>query len=207
MPPKASGKPKKSKKSAKPGWMADDVWAVSQDLPALLNSFAGIKSDQPSKSKTGGKSDRPATPGKAGKSAKPEPLPNIPKAQVPSEALILISSSSLACASCFDDASTVQPRLLSCCGPHHGYLQAGLFLWQQLLPKKAAAQREELLKLDIAGVSLTLLPSCIAVSIPGQLWHQASTWLCRTKLFWGNCIITLNIIQYMHATVKQLIRS
>lgn len=31
--------------------------------------------------------------------------------------------------------------------------QAGLFLWQQLLPKKAAAQREELLKLDIAGVS------------------------------------------------------
>lgn len=82
MPPKASGKAKKSKKSAKPGWMAEDVWAVSQDLPALLNSFAGLKSDQPSKSNKGGKSDRPATPGKAGKGAKPEPLPSIPKAQV-----------------------------------------------------------------------------------------------------------------------------
>jgi len=32
-------------------------------------------------------------------------------------------------------------------------LQAGLILWQQLLPKKAAAPREELLKLDLAGVS------------------------------------------------------
>lgn len=82
MPPKAAGKAKKSKKTAKPGWMADEVWAVSQDLPALLNSFVGLKSDQPSKSKAGGKSDRPATPGKAGKGAKPEPLPNIPKAQV-----------------------------------------------------------------------------------------------------------------------------
>lgn len=82
MPPKASGKAKKSKKSPKPGWMADEVWAVSQDLPALLNSFAGVKSDQPSKSKPGGKSDRPATPSKAGKGAKPEALPNIPKAQV-----------------------------------------------------------------------------------------------------------------------------
>lgn len=26
-------------------------------------------------------------------------------------------------------------------------------LWQQLLPKKAAAPREELIKLDLAGVS------------------------------------------------------
>ena len=32
-------------------------------------------------------------------------------------------------------------------------LQAGLILWQQLLPKKASAQREELLKLDLPGVS------------------------------------------------------
>lgn len=82
MPPKKDGKAKKSKKSAKPEWMADDVWAVKQDLPALLNSFAGVKSDKPSKSDKGGKSDKPATPGKAGKAAKPEPLPNIPKAQV-----------------------------------------------------------------------------------------------------------------------------
>lgn len=82
MPPKAAGKAKKSKKSAKPKWMADDVWAVSQDFPALLNSFAGIKSDKPSKTDKGGKSDRPATPGKAGKAAKAEALPNIPKAQV-----------------------------------------------------------------------------------------------------------------------------
>lgn len=87
MPPKAASKAKKSKKTAKPEWMADDVWAVSQDLPALLNSFAGIKSDKPSKADKAGKSDRPATPGKAGKAAKPEPLPNIPKAQVPSTVL------------------------------------------------------------------------------------------------------------------------
>ena len=83
MPPKAAGKAKKSKKSAKPEWMADEVWAVSQDLPALLNSFAGIKSDKPSKSDKGAKNDRPASPGKAGKGGKAEPLPNISKAQVP----------------------------------------------------------------------------------------------------------------------------
>ena len=35
-------------------------------------------------------------------------------------------------------------------------IQAGLFLWQQLLPRKADAAREELLKLDIAGVRLIL---------------------------------------------------
>ncbi len=73
MPPKKGGKAKNSKKSAKPAWMADDVWAVSQDLPALLNSFAGIKSDKPAKS------DKAAAPGKGSKA---EPLPNIPKAQV-----------------------------------------------------------------------------------------------------------------------------
>ncbi|KAL3157959.1 hypothetical protein ABBQ32_012360 [Trebouxia sp. C0010 RCD-2024] len=132
MPPKASGKAKKSKKSPKPGWMADEVWAVSQDLPALLNSFAGVKSDQPSKSKPGGKSDRPATPSKAGKGAKPEALPNIPKAQ------------------------------------------AGLFLWQQLLPKKAAAQREELLKLDIAGVTV----KCIASGVVGDVTPAAGVLSC-----------------------------
>ena len=76
MPPKAGGKAKKSKKSAKPAWMADDIWAVSQDLPALLNSFAGIKSDKPAKS------DKVAAPGKGAKGGKPEPLPNIPKVQV-----------------------------------------------------------------------------------------------------------------------------
>jgi len=79
MPPKAGGKAKKSKKSAKPAWMADDVWAVSQDLPALLNSFAGTKSDKPAKSDKSVKSDKAAPPGKGSKA---EPLPNIPKAQV-----------------------------------------------------------------------------------------------------------------------------
>lgn len=59
--------------------MADDVWAVSQDLPALLNSFAGIKSDKPAKSDKSAKSDKAAPPGKGSKA---EPLPNIPKAQV-----------------------------------------------------------------------------------------------------------------------------
>ena len=68
--------------------MADDVWAVSQDLPALLNSFAGIKSDKPSKSGSGAKSDGPASPGKAGKGSKAEPLPNISKAQVPFRKLL-----------------------------------------------------------------------------------------------------------------------
>lgn len=82
MPPKAGGKAKKSKKSAKPAWMADDIWAVSQDLPALLNSFAGIKSDKPAKSDTPAKSDKVAAPGKGAKGGKPEPLPNIPKVQV-----------------------------------------------------------------------------------------------------------------------------
>ena len=82
MPPKAAGKVKKSKKSAKPEWMADDVWAVSQDPSALLNSFAGIKSDKPAKADKGGKSERPASPGKGGKAGKAEPLPSIPKAQV-----------------------------------------------------------------------------------------------------------------------------
>ncbi len=62
--------------------MSDDVWAVSQDLPALLNSFAGIKSDKPAKAEKPGKSDKPGTPSKGGKGSKPEPLPNIPKAQV-----------------------------------------------------------------------------------------------------------------------------
>ena len=76
MPPKAGGKAKKSKKTPKPEWMSEDVWAVSQDLPSLFNSFAGIKSDKPAKS---GKS---AAPGKGSSSAKAEPLPNIPKAQV-----------------------------------------------------------------------------------------------------------------------------
>jgi len=79
MPPKAGGKAKKSKKSAKPAWMADDVWAVSQDLPTLLNSFAGTKSDKPAKSDKSVKSDKAAPPGKGSKA---EPLPNIPKAQV-----------------------------------------------------------------------------------------------------------------------------
>ena len=82
MPPKAGGAAKKSKKSAKPEWMSDDVWAVSQDLPSLLYSFAGIKSDKPAKADKSAKSDKAAPPGKGGKSAKPEPLPNIPKAQV-----------------------------------------------------------------------------------------------------------------------------
>lgn len=79
MPPKKGGKAKKSKQSAKPAWMADEVWAVSQDLPALLNSFAGIKSDKPAKSDKSAKSDKAAPPGKGSKA---EPLPNIPKAQV-----------------------------------------------------------------------------------------------------------------------------
>ena len=84
MPPKAAGKAKKSKKSAKPDWLSDDVWAVSQDLPALLNSFAGIQSDKPAKSDKGGKTEKAAASGKGGKGAKAEPLPNIPKAQVQS---------------------------------------------------------------------------------------------------------------------------
>lgn len=90
MPPKAGGKAKKAKKSKKPAWMADDVWAVSQDLPALLNSFAGIKSDKPAKSDNPAKSDRPGTPGKAGKSGKTEPLPSIPKAQVTAPGVVLL---------------------------------------------------------------------------------------------------------------------
>lgn len=52
------------------------------------------------------------------------------------------------------------------------HLQAGLFLWQQLLPKKAAAQREELLKLDIAGVSLTRIACCQCPLVRGQQSHQ-----------------------------------
>ena len=82
MPPKAGGAAKKSKKSAKPEWMSDDVWAVSQDLPSLFNSFAGIKSDKPAKSDKSAKPDKAAPAGKGGKSTKPEPLPYIPKAQV-----------------------------------------------------------------------------------------------------------------------------
>lgn len=80
MPPKAAKGKTTKKKSSKPEWMSDDVWAVTQDLPLLFNSFAGIKSDKPAKS---GKTDRPATPSKpAAKGGKPEPPPPIPKAQV-----------------------------------------------------------------------------------------------------------------------------
>ncbi|KAL0037308.1 hypothetical protein WJX79_000973 [Trebouxia sp. C0005] len=129
MPPKAGGKAKKSKKSAKPAWMADDVWAVSQDLPALLNSFAGIKSDKPAKSDKSAKSDKAAPPGKGSKA---EPLPNIPKAQ------------------------------------------AGLILWQQLLPKKAAAPREELLKLDLAGITA----KCLASNVVGDMTPAAGVLSC-----------------------------
>lgn len=89
MPPKAGKGKTTKKKSSKPEWMSEDVWAVSLDLPLLFNSFAGIKSDKPAKSgksdkaATPGKTDKPATPGKAaGKGGKPEPPPPIPKAQV-----------------------------------------------------------------------------------------------------------------------------
>ena len=170
--------------------MADDVWAVSQDLPALLNSFAGIKSDQPSKSKTGGKSDRPATPGKAGKSSKPEPLPNIPKAQVFIAALALRSSSSWACASRSDEASTVQPRLLSCCGQHPKLPTGWLVPVAATAAKKGCcATRRAAQAGHYRGESDTFtLLHCFF-----SPWASCCTRLpdglaavSRTKLFWGN---------------------
>lgn len=53
-------------------------------------------------------------------------------------------------------------------------VQAGLFLWQQLLPKKADAAREELLKLDIAGVSVTLIAATLIFSISTKAGTSAS---------------------------------
>ena len=53
-------------------------------------------------------------------------------------------------------------------------VQAGLFLWQQLLPKKADAAREELLKLDIAGVSVTLIAATLIFSISTKTGTSAS---------------------------------
>ena len=98
MPPKAAKGKTTKKKSSKPEWMSDDVWAVSQDLPLLFNSFAGVKSDKPAKAgksekpATPSKSEKPAAPGKsekpgapgktAAKGGKPEPPPPISKAQV-----------------------------------------------------------------------------------------------------------------------------
>ena len=50
-------------------------------------------------------------------------------------------------------ASMPPCQLWLSCHASNASMQAGLILWQQLLPKKAAAAREELLKLDLAGVS------------------------------------------------------
>ena len=66
-------------------------------------------------------------------------------------------------------------------------LQAGFFLWQQLLPKKAAAQREELLKLDVAGVSLTCTLSLLSDCI-GQQSHQLAGPL-------SSCIVSESFLQ------------
>ena len=70
---------------------------------------------------------------------------------------------------------------LRCNKPVYFVVQAGLFLWQQLLPKKADAAREEALKLDIAGVSFTLLYVALVLVSKQKEWYismHASFYIC-----------------------------